>query len=255
MPANARASVIANVLLTGLLAWLYGGDLYDVARAKTSDVAAFSALPSTPVALAALAAAALGFGLTLFGVIGRRDNAWRGYRLMPIITIVVLFVDLLVLSGDKNPFPSSTRAMAALDGLGRRANTLATPTALPDVKALEGQLSELGPAPWLARGEPLGPWRVKGFDRCTGPRLDATGQSAGTFLYCVDLSAQHGWLTLVGLLHEQHFGPAQIVSHAGTPLVFDVQLAPKEEPPQPNLPGGEVDPEAMPYAVDVDAGA
>jgi hypothetical protein len=255
LPANARASVIVNVLLTGLLAWLYGGDLYDVARAKSSDVAAFSVLPSTPVAIVALSLGALGLALTLFGIIGKRDKTWRGYRVMPIITVVVLFVDLLVLSGDKSPFPSSARAMAALDGLGRRANTLSTPTAIPDAKALESQLMELGPAPWVAKGEPVGPWKVKGFERCTGPQLDPAGQGPGTFLYCVDPAAQHGWLTMVGLPYEQHFGAPQIVARGTSPLVFEVQRVPKEEPVPPTVPQAEDEPEPLPFVVDSDAGA
>jgi hypothetical protein len=174
---------------------------------------------------------------------------------LPIITLVVLFVDILVLSPDKAQFPSNALAAGALENLGRRASESASQNAVPDVRGIEALAPQLAPPPWLSKGEPIGAWTVKGFTGCTGPRLDVSGEVAGTLLYCVDAEAKHGWLTEVGLAHEKRFGPPQLVTHRGTPLVFEVVPQPKDEPQAPGPGPGAVGPEDLPYAVEIDAGS
>jgi hypothetical protein len=233
-----RATIAINAALGALLLWLYLGDVSDVVRAQSSELAALSALPSLPFAAAALAATLAGLGLTVFGLTSKRDKSWRGYRVMPIVAVVALFIDLFVLSGGHSPFPSSTRAVAAVELFEQHATEAGSPNAVPsDTRVLEPILQSLGTVPWLVKGESVSDWKVKIFDACTGPKLDAAGERAGTFLYCVDATRSQAWVTLVGLPAEQRFGAPQVVTQGGVPLMGLVRTLPQPEPESDTQPG------------------
>jgi hypothetical protein len=225
-----RVALGVNAALGALLLWLYGGDVLDATRATSNEVAALSSMPLLPFAFAAIAGAVAGLGLTGFGAATKRDKTWRGYRVMPIVAVVVLFLDLFVLSATKSPFSSNARTLAAADLFEQRALQLSTVTAVPsDERALQPAVQSLGPVPWLVKGENLAEWQLKMVYGCTGPQLDVAGLRAGTIVYCVDTGRKEAWLTYVGLPFEQRFGPAQLVTQGGTPLVGRVRTAPPAE--------------------------
>ncbi|MBL8956812.1 MAG: hypothetical protein JNK82_38925 [Myxococcaceae bacterium] len=216
-----------------LLAWLYGGDLYDVMRASSAEVSALTTLPSVPFAAALLALTVSGGALTVFGLTKKHDQGWKGYRVMPIIAVVGLFVDLFVVSADKPPFSSFARATAALELFENKASALSTAEAVPtDRRALEGLLAELGEAPWLVKGQPLKGWALDVGPDCEGPRTDARGAAAGTLLYCAAFDRSRAWVTAVGLPREERFGAAQLVTTGGEPVVGLVQRQVPENAPE-----------------------
>jgi hypothetical protein len=237
-----RIGIAVNAALFAFVAWLYGGDLLEAAQAASNEVAALAAPPSVPFAAVALGLALAGGGLTAFGALKKRDREWRGYRVMPIVAVVVVFVDLFMISAAKSPFPSYARAASALELLERRLNELSTERAVPtDERTLQELARELGSPPWLLHGAPIAEWSVSVTNACTGPRLEAPGHRAGTILYCIDASASHAWITLVGLPSGTRFGASQVISD----LKGEVGLKAKEEEP----------PEASPpFTVDADAG-
>lgn len=236
-----RASVGVNAACFALLAWLYGGDLYDVTRARSSEVAALAALPSVPFAALLLVAALAGAVITGVGITQKKDASWKGYRVMPIIAVLGLFVDLFIVSADKSPFSSFARAGAAIELFESKASALASPTAVPaDTASLEALLPELGEAPWLVKGEVQKAWKLEVTGDCTGPRTEANGAGAGTLLYCAAADRSQAWITAVGLPREERFGAPQLVTTGGQPLVAVVERQPAETPPDaqaPEMPG------------------
>ncbi len=248
-----RVAVAVNVACFALLAWLYGGDLSDAARASSSEVAALSAMPSVAYAGAMVVLAAVGGGLTGVGVFTKRDRAWKGYRVMPIVTLVGLFVDVLIVSVDKTPFPSSQRAAVAIQLVEQRAGELASPESVPtDGAKLQEIVDELGPAPWLVKAQPVPKWTLQVEQGCAGPRLDRGSAGAGTLIYCVSADRSQAWITAVGLPREERFGAPQLVSSDGQPLVGVVQKRVADEAPVP--PPEELPAEELPMYFDTDAG-
>lgn len=248
-----RVAVAVNVACFALLAWLYGGDLSDAARASSSEVAALSAMPSVAYAGAMVVLAAIGGGLTVVGVLKKRDRAWKGYRIMPIVTLVGLFVDVLIVSADKTPFPSAQRAAVAIQLVEQRAGELASPDSVPtDSAKLQAIVDELGPPPWLVKAQPLPKWTLQVEQGCAGPKLDRGSAGAGTLIYCVSPDRSQAWITAVGLPREERFGAPQLVASGGQPMVGLVQKrvtddAPFEEP-------GDLPTEELPMYFDTDAG-
>ncbi|MBK7862750.1 MAG: hypothetical protein IPJ65_29900 [Archangiaceae bacterium] len=248
-----RVSVAVNAGSFLLLAWLYGGDLLDAARARGSEVAAMSQLPSVPFAALLVGLSLVGGGLTGFGVLRRRDRTWRGYRVMPIVLVVGLFVDLFLVSANKTPFSSASRVAAAIEVFEQKANALATPGAvISDSESLGALLAELGEVPYLAHGEPLGAWQLKILDGCTGPRLERGEAGAGTLLYCVSADRSQAWVTAVGLPLGERFGAPQVVTSGGEPIAGLVQKRAAQPPPPLGPEGGEG--ESGPMTIEGDAG-
>ena len=110
---SSRAALIVNGLCALLLGWLYGGDALDALRAQTAEVSAYLEPPNLGFAVVALLGTGLGVAATLLGAIQKRPPAWRGFRLMPIVTVVVLFLDLFVLSASRSPLSSADRTAAS----------------------------------------------------------------------------------------------------------------------------------------------
>lgn len=232
-----KVNVAVNLCCFALLTWLYGGDLYDASRAASAEVSALTAPPSVPFAGLLVALAFAGGGLTLLGVTKKRDRTWKGYRVMPIVTVVGLFVDVLVISSEKTPFSSSMRAAAAIEQFEHRAAELSSATSVSsDAAALQQLADELGPPPWLHRAQPIPKWTVEVEFACAGPRGDARGAAPGTLFYCVTPDRAKAWLTAVGLPREERFGSAQVVSSGGQPLVGVVQIRAPEEVAEPPVP-------------------
>jgi hypothetical protein len=241
-----------------LLAWLYGGDLLDAVRAQSNELGALAQLPSVPFAAIMLALALVGGALTVRGVLQRRGGDWRGYRVMPIVAVVGLFVDLFLISANKTPFSSAARAAAAVETFEQKANALATSSAVSsDSATLEKALEDLGDAPWLLNGRPLGRWTLKVVGDCAGPKLDRGDAAPGTMVYCVSVDRTQAWITAVGLPAGERFGSAQMVTSGGQPLVGLVQLRTlPQSPPADRLDGPDAPQPRLeaPMYFDADAG-
>ena len=247
-----KVSVAVNLCCFALLTWLYGGDLYDASRAASAEVSALTTPPPVPYAALLVALAFAGAGLTLLGVTKKRDKTWKGYRVMPIVTVVGLFFDVLVISSEKTPFSSSMRAAAAIEQFEHRASEVSSPTTVnSDAATLQKLAEELPAPPWLYKAQPIPKWTVEIEYGCAGPRREVRGAAPGTLFYCVAADRAKAWLTAVGLPREERFGSAQVVSSAGQPLVGVVQSRPPEETVEPTPPEELV---APPMYFDSDAG-
>src|SRR4051812_29981457 len=104
---SPRTTLAINAASAGLLGWLYGGDLLDALHARTAEVAAFSEVPGIGFASVALALTVIAAAATVLGAVQRRPSTWRGFRLMPIAAVVILFLDLFVLTEGKSPLGSA----------------------------------------------------------------------------------------------------------------------------------------------------
>ena len=218
-----RATLIINALLVLLFVWLYGGELFDASHARVAEVSALSKPPNVWLAVIALLLAALAGGVTVLGVMRKKTNDWRGYRLLPIVAVVTLFVDLLVVSAGTVPLGAFERATLALQVVEQRLNQLASDTAVPtDPATLEPLLADFGGAPWLVKGAAVPKWSLLVRANCTDASTTSAGVAAGTFIYCYAPDRSQGWLTLVGLPREQRFGDPAIVSANGEPLIGHV---------------------------------
>lgn len=232
MSGPSRKTLLANAACLLLLLWLYGGDVSDALRAQSAEVAAFLEPPSLwrPVGVLLLTAAALGVGV--WGLLRRRGDDFKGYRLLPLVLAGALFVDL-VLSERRVPVGSSDLASMALKYFHGQVQQQATEDGVPaDPSLLRPLLDQLGPPPYLVRGQPVREYTLQVRENCEGPVRFAPGLQPGTFLYCVAPGRQGAWITLVGLPAERRFGSPEVLSAQGQVRFLLVQAlaAPAEAP-------------------------
>jgi hypothetical protein len=213
MSGAPRARLWGNAAALALLAWLYGGDVVEGLRARSAEVAALSEPPQLAFASIVLLLAVAVAGVSVWGWRTGRGDDFRGYRLLPILAAVAIFVDLFVLSAERNPFTSYELAAAAVGHLEQRASQLATDGLVPvDRASLEAVLPELGRPPYLARGRPLPGWTLEVRTGCSGPVTGAQTLPAGTLTYCAAPDRKRAWITAVGLPWEVRTGPPGIVT-------------------------------------------
>lgn len=99
--------------------------------------------------LAVAAVAALAFVVGLFQ---RKEEGFKGYRLLPIVLVGALFVDL-VLSESRTPLTSTDIASMALQRFHQSAQERTSALEVPDdPRLLQSLLEELGRPPYLVRG-------------------------------------------------------------------------------------------------------
>jgi hypothetical protein len=227
-PLPGRAEWLTALACATTLGVVYGLDLWRWSQAHDAPVHVVP-LPSPLLAGLALVAALVGLGLTAFGASRRRTTAWRGYRALPIATVVILFGDLLVRSSLQSPLSSADRGALALaevsDVLQQRmpVGTVHLPQ-----EALDAALEGLPPFPWAAPGAR---WRIVRRIECGAPVHDADGEPAGTFIYCEARGGEEAWLSLIALPQAERFGaPAPLGLEA--PWVGHV-LARLQRPPAP----------------------
>jgi hypothetical protein len=251
MKRLSRKTLLGNVLALGAILWIYGGDLMDALRARTAEVAAFSALPSPVRPGLVLALTALATGVALWGLARGREEGFKGYRLLPILLVGALFVDL-VAAENRVPLDSTDLASGALMRFHQDAQGLTSQTAVPDdPRVLQPLLENLGRPPYLVRGEPLEAYALQVRKDCEGPVRDAPGVRPGTLLYCVAPERKGAWVTLVGLPAGERFGAPAMLSARGEvrfvlvrpvegdeePGAFRERPAPAEAPPEAGAPG------------------
>ncbi|MBS1151554.1 MAG: hypothetical protein H6Q89_3252 [Myxococcaceae bacterium] len=241
---NPRLTLLINGLCALLLGWLYGGDALDALRSQSAEVSAYLEPPNLVFALGALLATGVGLGASGLGLAQQRPKTWRGYRLMPIVTVVVLFVDLFLFSAARSPLSSSDRAALTVQSLAEAATTAATATAVPSSpRELQGMAEQFGAPPYLVNGAPVKAWSVSVRQRCSGPVTEVKGEPVGTLFYCLAEDGRQAWISAVGLPVGTYFGAPALFSRGGEPVVGVVQLRPEEEPAE-GAPEGEVPPPA-----------
>ncbi|QSQ23938.1 hypothetical protein JY651_02845 [Pyxidicoccus parkwayensis] len=231
MMLPSRKTLLGNVLSLAALAWIYGGDLSDAVRARSAEVAAFSALPSPLGPTVVLALAVLVTLLVGVGIAQGKGEGFKGYRLLPILLVGSLFADL-VFAENRMPLSSLDVASMSLQHFQQLAQELTTEQSVPDdPRVLQPLLEQLGKPPYLVRGEPVDAYALQVRKDCEGPVREAPGVRPGTLLYCVAPERKGAWVTMVGLPAEQRFGAPAVVSAGGEPRFLLVSPAlPDEEP-------------------------
>jgi hypothetical protein len=256
MTLPSRKILLANGLCLLFLAWLYGGDVSDALQARTAEVSAFSELPSLVRPSIVLVLTGLAAGVVVWGLLRRRGEDFKGYRLLPILLVGALFVDL-VFAEHRVPLSSLDVATISLKAFQDLAQQQATVHAVPaEAAVLSPMLEKLGRPPYLVHGQPVDQYTLQVRQNCDGPVQSAPGLQPGTLIYCVAPGRKGAWITLVGLPAERRFGAPDVVAVNGEPRFTLVQVmapessSPEEPPsspfregapeaPQPSPPGGE----------------
>jgi hypothetical protein len=196
-------------------------------------VSAFIELPSLIRPSVVLVLVGLALGAVLWGLLKRRGDDYKGYRLLPIILVGALFVDL-VFAERRTPLGSTDLATLSLRSFQEQAQGLATPDTVPAEPAvLSPLLEKLGRPPYLIKGQPVSQYTLQVRQDCTGPVGKAPGLQAGTFIYCVAPGRKGAWITLVGLPVGQRFGPPEVLSVNDEPRFAVVEpVVPGEVSPE-----------------------
>jgi hypothetical protein len=223
--AASRKTLLINGACLLLVAWLYGGDLRDASLARSSEVSAFSSLPPLIPPAVVLTLGVLALGVVVWGLLRRRGDDFKGYRLLPIVLVGGLFVDLILLES-RSPLSATDIASMSLQSFHGMAQEQATPDGVPaDPASLRPLLEKLGKPPYLVRGQPTSEYTLQVRQDCEGPVRSASGLQPGTFIYCVAPERKGAWITLVGLPAEQRFGLPDVLSVGGEARFLVVQPA------------------------------
>lgn len=218
----SRGTIIVHVVFGLLLGWLYGGDLLDAVRIPAAEVSAVTERPSVPFASIVLIASAASLGIAIWGVRKGRGSDFKGFRLLPIVGVVALFVDLFLISPGKLPLSTSDQLRFVLEEFRVSIERKSSPQGVvTDEGLLRGELARFGKPPLLVRGEPLTTYAVQVRHGCDGPVADAPGVQAGTVIYCIAPDRKRAWITAVALPVGEKFG-APTVLRDGTETLFGV---------------------------------
>ncbi|NPD25696.1 hypothetical protein [Corallococcus exiguus] len=238
MSGPSRKSLLTNVVCLGAIGWIYGGDLSDALRARTEEVSALLTPPSAVRASIVLGLAGAGLAVFLAGLLRKKPEGFKGYRLLPILLVVALFVDL-VLAESRTPLDPPEMAAVALQRFQGEAQKLATVESVPSrSQVLQPLVDALGSPPYLERGASVPAYTLQVRTDCEGPARDAPGTRAGTLLYCVARDGKQAWVTLVGLPAEVRFGAPSVLSQRGEPRVAVVRAQIPADPEENDvLPG------------------
>lgn len=228
---NLRIALIINALCALLLGWLFGGDALDALRSQSAEVSAYLEPPNLVFALGALLAMGVGAGASVLGVVQKRPHDWRGYRLMPIVAVVVLFVDLFVFSAAKSPLSASDRTALTLQSLADAASAASGPNAVvASPPQLQAMAEQYGAPPYLVNGVPAKAWSVAVRQGCSGPVTEVKGEPLGTLFYCVAADGKSAWVSAVTLPIGTYFGAPQLFTRGGEAVVAVVNPRPPDEP-------------------------
>ncbi|ATB27903.1 hypothetical protein [Melittangium boletus] len=235
MTLPSRQTLLLNLGCLLALLWLYGGDLWDGLRARSSEVSAFLAPPPVLWPAVVLGVLLVLVGVGLWGMATGRAEGFKGYRLLPILLVCALFFDLVLAEGQV-PLDSETVASLSLRQFQEKAQVLVrngkVPTS-PDV--LRPVVEELGQPPYLVRGERARAWSLQVRRDCSGPVQEAPGMEVGTLLYCVASGGERAWVSLVGLPAGSRFGMPAVYATEGKPYGVVIEEVPPEEPPEEGL--------------------
>ncbi|RKG64347.1 hypothetical protein D7V80_27310 [Corallococcus sp. CA054B] len=239
MSGPSRKTLLTNVLCLGALGWIYGGDLSDALSARTAEVSALLTPPSAVRASVVLGLAGVGLAVFVAGLLRKKPEDFKGYRLLPILLVLALFLDLVLAEG-RTPLDPPEMAAVALQRFQNEAQKLATVESVPSrAQVLQPLVDALGAPPYLERGTSVPAYTLQVRTDCEGPARGAPGTRAGTLLYCVARDGKQAWVTLVGLPAEVRFGAPAVLSHRGEPRVAVVRAQLPAEPEEENegIPG------------------
>ncbi len=237
MMLPSRKVLLANaVCLLGFI-WIYGGDVRDALQARSAEVSAFLAPPPFVRPIIVLGLGAVALGVAVWGVLRRRGDDFKGYRLLPLLLVGALFVDL-VFAEPRTPLKSLDLATMSLQYFQELVQQQATADSIPVEPARLSPLLEKLPGrpPYLVRGQPVGAYSLQVRQDCEGPVRSAPGLQPGTFIYCVASGRKGAWITLVGLPAERRFGTPDVLSVGGEARFLVVQPLPPEEAESPESP-------------------
>ncbi|MBN8226318.1 hypothetical protein JYK02_02225 [Corallococcus macrosporus] len=229
MSRPSYKTLLANVGCVVALGWIYGGDLADALRARTAEVSALMAPPSVVRTSVVLGLTGVALAVFLAGLLRKKPEGFKGYRLLPILLVVALFTDLVLAEG-RTPLDSPELGAVALRRFQSEAQKLATVEAVPSrAQVLQPLVDALGAPPYLERGVPVPAYTLQVRTGCEGPVRDAPGTRPGTLLYCVAGDGRQAWVTLVGLPAEVRFGAPAVLSVRGEPRSAAVHAQVPEE--------------------------
>lgn len=257
MKRPSLKTLLACAVCLATLAWLYGGDLLEASRARSAEVSAFLEPPPVVWPAMVLTAGVGVLGVVLWGLVRGRGQDFKGYRLPPILLLCALAFDLVRAERQSLLRPEDL-SVAVLHHLEAGAEALSDGRTVPTEPArLQPLLAELGPPPYLVRGQRVAAWSLQVRQECQGPVREAPGLAVGTLIYCVAPNRQTAWVSLVALPAGERSGVPSVFSMDGQPYVAVVQPTPPEQaaplapPLEPSVeaPAPSVAPEAT------DAGA
>jgi len=252
MSPEAKQAWAGGMLSGGLLAWLYGGDVAEHLQAQGAEL--YAALTPPDVVFASVVLGFLGacVGAAGWGLWKRQGPAWKGYRLLPILALLALFLDLFVVHGEAQRLPSDVRLSAVLESFAAEATQKSShDLVVADAKVLEQLALGLGPPGYLVRGKPLEAFRVEVREGCDGPAAPAPGTAAGTLVYCVARDRTQAWVTASALAAERRSGAPEPFTLRGTLVSALATAAPR--PPKTDPESGL--PLAIPSAADAGTAA
>jgi hypothetical protein len=223
--------ISANLVAAALLLWLYGGDVLDHRRALSSEVSAMTELPRAGYAWGVLVALLLGAAVVALGALTKKGTEFKGYRVLPIVAAVALFVDLFVVSADKVPVSSAAQLEYVMSHFAGLVNEASSPTrVLADERKLRELVEQLGPPPYLLRGQPAEKYLLQVRRGCEGAVEDAPGTQAVTLVYCLKADETEAWLSAVALPAGKRFGAPQVFARDGAVRWASIQpRAPEDE--------------------------
>ncbi|MBM7114209.1 hypothetical protein [Archangium primigenium] len=230
MTRPSRQTLLLNAVSLVLLLWLYGGDLWDALRARSAEVSAFLAPPPLVWPALVLGVTVVLGAVGAWGLLKGQGEGFKGYRVLPILLVVALFVDLVFAEG-QGPLRAEDVAALTLSQFQERAQGLMREGKVPSTpEVLRPVVEELGQPPYLVRGERARAWSLQVRQDCTGPVAEAPGLEVGTLLYCVAPQKDRAWVSLVGLPAGSRFGLPAVYSTQGQPYGVVVEAPPPEDP-------------------------
>jgi hypothetical protein len=237
-----RLQIGLQVACAVTLFGLYGADLIDALRLPGAELAAFVKPPSLLFAAAVVLATLVASGAALNGHLKKLGGLYRGHRLLPIVVVVVLFVDLFVVSSTRTPLSATDQAVLAVHEFARRANALATTKKVStDEAALRELLKDLGAPPYWVRGRKVSEYTLELRPTCEGPAKDRLSSPPGTLLYCANAEGTEAWVSLVGLPTGTRFGEPTVVARGELLIAGEVKAGWVEPPDE----GGAQPPEEL----------
>ena len=230
----SRGTLIVNAVFFALLLWLYGGDLLDAFRIPSAEVAALTGPPNAVFAGVVLLLAVACLAATLWGALSGKGGEFKGYRLLPIVGVVAIFVDLFLISSEKLPVSSADQLAYGLSEFRSavQAKSSERTGVLTDEAALREELARLPSPPYMIRGVRPQAYTLQVRYDCDGPVNDAPGAQAGTVIYCVSADRKKAWITAVALPIGEKFGSPTIFRRGDEVLFGAVDTTPVEVPPE-----------------------
>lgn len=234
---RSRVGLALNGLGAVLLGWLYVGDALDAVRSRSAQVSAYLEPPNLTFALLALLATAAAIAALGWGVYHSRASGWRGYRLMPIVAVVVLFVDLFILTAARSPLTSADRTALTLRSFVDAANAAATLGQVPKIKMeLQAMVDVFGPPAYRVQGVPVKAWAVVVRERCLGPVTAIDDEPVGTLFYCLAEDRKTAWVSAVALPVGTYLGAPALFTRGGEVISGVVNAKVADEPPAESAP-------------------